>query len=89
MNVWNKIDEPIMRAIGGTIYSIWGSVGFSIDYNEDEKKIELIIFDKSYRCEDKEIVVNKIFNYEIRNTNTSTILEIVEMIEKYLIENYS
>ena len=89
MNVWNKIDEPIMRAIGGTIYSIWGSVGFSIGYNEDEKKIELIIFDKSYRCEDKEIVVNKIFNYEIRNTNTSTILEIVEMIEKYLIENYS
>lgn len=29
MNVWNKIDELIMRAIGGTIYSIWGSVGFS------------------------------------------------------------
>lgn len=70
-------------------YIVFGEVLDLVNYNEDEKKIKLIIFDKSYRCEDKEIVVNKIFNYEIRNTNTSTILEIVEMIEKYLIENYS
>lgn len=89
MNIWNKIDEPIMRAISGMVYNIWGSVGFYTDYNEDKKEIELIVWDRSYRCDNKKVVVNKIFNYEIKNTNTSTILEIVEMIEKYLIENYS
>lgn len=88
MNIWNEIDEPIMRSIGGIVFDIWGAVGFSIDYIEDKKEIELIIWDKSYRCDDKEVVVEKTFNYEIKNTNTSTILEVVEMIEKYLIENY-
>lgn len=78
-----------MSAIGGIIFSLWGSVGFSIDYNDDKKEIELVVWNKSYRCDDKEVVVDKIFNYEISNTNTSTIVAIVEMIEKYLIENYS
>lgn len=89
MDIWNKIDEPVMRAISGIVFNIWGTVGFSIDYSEDKKEIELIVWDKSYRCDDKEVVVNKIFSYEIKNTDTSTILVIVEMIEKYLIENYS
>ncbi|WP_297136064.1 hypothetical protein [Terrisporobacter sp.] len=89
MNIWNKIDEPVMRAVSGIVYGIWGSVGLAIDYNEDKKELELTIWDKSYRCEDKKVVVNKRFNYEIKNTNTSTILDIVEVIEKFLIENYS
>ena len=89
MNIWNKIDEPVMRAVSGIVYNIWGSVGFGIDYSEDKKEIHLTIWDRSYRCDDKKVVVNKRFDYEIKNTNTSTILDIVETIEKFLIENYS
>lgn len=89
MNIWDKIDEPVMRAISGIVHSIWGNVGFSIGHKEDEKEIDLIIWDRSYRCEDKEIVVQKIFPYEILNADSSDINNIVSMIEKYLIENYS
>lgn len=89
MNIWNEIDEPITRAMSGIVYSIWGGVGFGVGYIEDTKEIHIKVWDRSYRCDDKEIVVDKKFNYEIKNTDTSTILGIVEMIEKYLIENYS
>lgn len=89
MNIWNKIDEPVMRAVGNVICSIWGQVGFSIAYEDKRKELALTIWDKSYTCEDKEIVVNKIFSYEIKDTTVSTILDIVEMIEKYLVNDFS
>ena len=47
MNIWNKIDEPVMRAVSGIVYNIWGSVGFGIDYSEDKKEIHLTIWDRS------------------------------------------
>lgn len=89
MNIWNKIDEPVMRAISGIIYNIWGERGFSIDYDDEKYEIELIIWDKSYKAEDKKVVVNNKFDYKISNANSSTIADIVSMIEKYLIKNFT
>ncbi|SJQ19988.1 Uncharacterised protein [Clostridioides difficile] len=30
MNLWSKIEEPVMRAVGGIVFNIWGNVCFSI-----------------------------------------------------------
>lgn len=89
MNIWNKIDEPVMRAVSGIVFDIYGTVGFSIDYDDNKHEIELVIWDKSYKSDDKKVVVNNKFNYEISDTKTHTVLAIVEMIEKYLIENFT
>lgn len=43
MNIWNKIDEPIMRAVADTVYNIGGRVGIMMDYNEENKQIHLMI----------------------------------------------
>ncbi|EJA6653205.1 hypothetical protein QRX12_16020 [Clostridioides difficile] len=53
MNLWSKIEEPVMRAVGGIVFNIWGNVCFSIYYIEENKQIELEIYDRPYRYEGK------------------------------------
>lgn len=78
MNIWNKIDELIMRAVADTVYNIWGRVGIMMDYNEENKQIHLMIWDMSYTRDDKKVVVDKTFNYHIKDASNSEILDIVE-----------
>ncbi|HBF8685607.1 TPA: hypothetical protein KO123_002314 [Clostridioides difficile] len=88
MNLWFKIEEPVMRAISGIVFNIWGSVCFSMEYIEKNKQIELEIYDRPYRYEGKKIVAKKLFDYKLINADYKEIHDIVSMIEKFLLENY-
>lgn len=88
MNLWSKIEEPVMRAVSGIVFNIWGNVCFSIYYIEENKQIELEIYDRPYRYEGKKIVVEKLFDYKLINADYKEIHDIVSMIEKFLLENY-
>lgn len=88
--MWENIQETLYRALGGTIYNIFGGVGISLTYDSEEKEITLIIYDKSYKCADKEEDVNEKFKYDLEKSyELKAKADIVEMIENYLIQNYS
>lgn len=80
---WSNIQEPVMRYVGNAIWHIWGTVGFSMDYNSSKKEIELIIYNKPYRFVDKKEIINKKYIYDVES-NTFAIVDIAEMIEKDL-----
>lgn len=88
MNIWNEIDEDVMRALSGVIYSIWESVGFSIEYDEVQHELELMVYDKSYMYDNKKVVFHKKFNYEIKTADILTKANIVSMIGIYLTMEY-
>ncbi|VIF90691.1 Uncharacterised protein [Clostridioides difficile] len=88
MNLWSKIEEPVMRAVSGIIFNIWGNVCFSIEYIEENKQIKLEIYDRPYRYAGKKIVVEKLFDCKLINANYKEIHDIVSMIKKFLLENY-
>ena len=88
--MWNIIEETVMRAVSGIVYDIWGSVGFSVRYYEELKEIHLIVWNKSYKCEDKKEVVSKKFKFNLDEmTEFKAKYDVIESLEKYLIENYS
>lgn len=88
--MWKKIDPTIMRALSGIVFDIWGGVGFQTEYNAETKEIELTIWDKSYKMEDKQVVVDKKFKYDLSHSDEyKAKAEIIAMIEKYLIESYT
>ena len=87
-STWRTIEERVMRALSGIVYNIWGNVGFGTAYKADKNEIELVVWDRSCKCNDKKLVVDKIFNYEINKPEYITASEIVSLMEKYLIENY-
>ena len=93
--MWERIEEPVDRAIGGIIYSIWGAVGVSTSYDEKNKQISLVVYDKSYKCIDKKEVINKKFDFDLESMSLDFMAEIkakdivITTIEKYLIENYT
>lgn len=88
--MWKRIEGTIVRAVSGIVYDIWGSVGFSIRYYEELEEIHLIVWNKSYKCEDKEEVVSKKFKFNLDEmTELKAKHDIIESLEKYLIENYS
>lgn len=85
---WESIKNDIIRATSGIIYSIWGGVGFSVLHSN--KEINLIVWDKSYKLDDKKEVVNHKFRYDIENSEPmKSKHDIIGEIEKHLIENYT
>lgn len=88
--MWKRIEEPVMRAISGIVYEIWGAVGFSVRYYEESKEVHLIVWNKSYKCEDKKEVVGKKFKFDLDEMmEFQATHDIIASLEKYLIENYS
>ena len=88
--MWKRIEETVNRAVGGLIYNIWGEVGVSTSYDIKTKQISLIVYDKSYKCDDKKEVVNKQFDFNLESmSEIQSKMVVIEAIEKYLIENYS
>lgn len=83
MAKWSNIQEPVMRGVGNAIWHIWGTVGFSMDYNSSKKEIELIIYNKPYKFSDKKEIINKKYIYNV-GSNTCAVVDIVKMIEKDL-----
>lgn len=94
-SMWERIEETIDRAIGGVIYDIWGAVGVSTSYDDTNKQVCLIVYDKSYKCADKKEIINKKFNLDLDSMNSEPMGEmkakdaVITLIEKYLIENYT
>lgn len=88
--MWKRIEETIMRAVSGIVYEIWGAVGFSVRYYKESKEIHLIVWNKSYKCEDKKEVVSKKFKFNLDEmTESQATHVIISSLEKYLLENYS
>ena len=88
--MWKRIEETIMRAVSGIVYEIWGAVGFSVRYYKELKEIHLIVWNKSYKCEDKKEVVSKKFKFNLDEmTESQATHDIISSLEKYLLENYS
>lgn len=83
-NHLNLIEERVMNAISGTVFSIYGGVCFGVDYLEDENKIWVRVFDMPMRYEDKELIVDEKFDYEFKMDIYIDTHDIVEMIERYL-----
>lgn len=84
-----KIEETVDRAISGLVYDVWGSVGFRTEYYKEENKFNLIVWDKSYKCDDKKEVVNKSFEVNFSDFENKVIHDLFYQVEKYLLENYS
>lgn len=88
--MWKRIEETVDRAVNGIVYSIWGEVGISTGYDRVNNQLHLIIYDKSYKCDDKKEVVNKKFDFNLESmSEIEAKMAVIEAIEKYLIENYS
>lgn len=93
--MWEKIEETVDRAVSGIVYSIWGGVGFSTSYDAERKQMSLIVYDKSYKCENKKEVINKNFPVDLEVMNLEIMGEVrakdtvISNIEAYLINNYS
>lgn len=88
--MWENIEETVCRATGNIVYGIWGPVGVSIDYEKDTKEVALIVWDKSYRRDDKKVVVDKKFKIDLETTSEIRVKhDLIANIEEYLLENYS
>lgn len=88
--MWKRIEETVDRAVGGIIHSIWGAVGVSTSYDEENKQLNLIVYDKSYRCADKKEVINKKFDFDLESMSDFIAKDtVITTIERYLIENYT
>ena len=88
--MWKRIEETVMRAVSGIVFEIWGAVGFSVRYYEESKEVHLIVWDKSYKCEDKKELASKKFKFDLDEMmEFQATHDIVASLEKYLIENYS
>lgn len=88
--MWERIEETVDRAVSGIVYGIWGSVGFGTDYNKNTKEVSLVVWDKSYRCSDKKVVVDMKFKFDLESMiEVKAKHDVIESIEKYLLENYS
>ena len=85
----NKIEETVDRAISGIVYGIWGSVGFRTSYYKEENEFNLIVWNKSYKYDDKKEVVNKRFKIDFSDLENKVIHDLIYQVEKYLLENYS
>lgn len=86
MKYWNQIEGRILNALSGIVFSMYGGVCFGTDYIEEHGVILLRIYDKPMRYEDKELVVNKEFEYKFKNDMCEDIHDIVALLEKYLYE---
>ncbi|WP_291566807.1 MULTISPECIES: hypothetical protein [unclassified Clostridium] len=87
--MWERIEETVDRAISGMVYARFGAVGFETSYDINTKEIHLIVYDKSYKCPNKNIVIDKKFKYNLENTyEFKAKHDVIGMIEKYFIENY-
>lgn len=88
--MWERIEETVDRAVSGIVYNIWGEVGVSTGYDRVNNQLHLIIYDKSYKCDDKKEVVNEKFDFNLESmSEIQAKIVVIEAIEKYLIENYS
>lgn len=88
--MWERIEETVDRAVSGIIYSIWGRVGFGTKYDIEKKEVGLIVWNKSYKCEDKEVIIEKVFKFDLENmSELKAKHDVIADIEKYLLENYS
>lgn len=89
--MWNQeIESTVDRALSGIIYDIWGVVGFSTKYLENDNKFHLIVWDKSYKCVEKKEVVNKLFDFKLDGKSDFQIKhDLIAEIEMYLIENFT
>lgn len=88
--MWERIEETVDRAVSGIVYNIWGEVGVSTGYDRVNNQLHLIIYDKSYKCDDKKEVVNEKFDFNLESmSKIQAKIVVIEAIEKYLIENYS
>lgn len=89
MKSWNLISEQVMKGVSVIVYNIWGDVGYSLDYDEDRKEIELTIWNSPYECEDKREAGYCKFNYDIKDTSFKTVKEIVSMVEDYMVVSFT
>lgn len=88
--MWSKIEETVDRAVSGIVYDIWGAVGFGTKYDKDTKEVCLVVYDRSYRCKDRKVILEQKFKFDLEHMSEfEAKLNVIEAIEKYLIENYT
>lgn len=81
MEYWKLIEGRIMNAVSGVVFSQYGGVCFGVDYLDETGEILLRIFDKSMRCEDKELIVNERYKYNFEYDTCKDVHDIVVMLE--------
>ena len=82
--MWNEVKSRITRAIGGTIYSIYGEVAFKLNYIDGV--VYFTLFDRPSKHKNKKVISEHSFRYDMRNKDKYTIIhDIVFELEKHIL----